>query len=144
MKKRSVIAITALAAMSFQVLATTPFGVTSRDISGEKRLAQQQVFEGFGCHGGNISPQLAWKNPPAGTKSFAVTVYDPDAPTGSGWWHWTVANCPLMTVTQMVKNHLQALCRSVMMSAILVWRRMSTRQGQASPLPDYRLGPGCG
>ena len=51
MKKRSVIAIAALAAMSFQALATTPFGVTSRDISGEKRLAQQQVFEGFGCHG---------------------------------------------------------------------------------------------
>ncbi|STD19025.1 protein YbcL [Enterobacter asburiae] len=99
MKKRSVIAIAALAAMSFQALATTPFGVTSRDISGEKRLAQQQVFEGFGCHGGNISPQLAWKNPPAGTKSFAVTVYDPDAPTGSGWWHWTVANIPAKIMT---------------------------------------------
>lgn len=144
MKNRSVITIAALSAMRFQVLPATPFSMTSQDISGERNLAQQQVFEGFGCHGGNISPQLAWENPPAGTKSFAVTVYDPDAPSGSGWWYWTVANCPLMPVTQMVKNHLQALCRSVMMSAILVWRRMSTRRGQASPLPDYRLGLGCG
>lgn len=99
MKKRSVIAIAALAAMSFQLLAATPFGITSQDISGERRLAQQQIFEGFGCHGGNISPQLAWKNPPTGTKSFAVTVFDPDAPTGSGWWHWTVANIPANTLT---------------------------------------------
>lgn len=99
MKKHSVIAIAALAAMSSQVLAATPFGITSRDIFGERRLATQQVFEGFGCHGGNTSPRLAWKNPPAGTKSFAVTVYDPDAPTGSGWWHWTVANIPAKTMT---------------------------------------------
>lgn len=84
-EKRSVITIAALAAMSFQVLAATPSSMTSQDISGERHLAQQQVFEGFGCHGGNTSPQLAWTNPPAGRKSFAVTVYDPDAPTGSGW-----------------------------------------------------------
>ena len=85
MKKRNVITTAALAAISFQVLAATPFSMTSQDISGERHLAQQQIFEGFGCHGGNQSPQLAWKNPPVGTKSFAITVYDPDAPTGSGW-----------------------------------------------------------
>lgn len=99
MKKRSVITIAALTAMSFQVFAATSFSVTSRDISGDRRLAPQQVFEGFGCHGGNQSPQLAWTNPPAGTKSFAITVYDPDAPTGSGWWHWTIANIPAKTMT---------------------------------------------
>lgn len=64
MKKRSVITIAALTAMSFQVLAATPFSMTSRDISGDRRLAPQQVFEGFGCHGGNQSPQLAWKTRP--------------------------------------------------------------------------------
>ena len=52
------------------------------------------VFNGFGCAGGNVSPQVSWSNVPQGTKSFAVTVYDPDAPTGSGWWHWTVFNIP--------------------------------------------------
>ncbi|WP_258238491.1 YbhB/YbcL family Raf kinase inhibitor-like protein [Arcobacter sp. CECT 8986] len=52
------------------------------------------MFNGGTCKGKNISPDLAWKNAPKGTKSFAVTAYDPDAPTGSGWWHWVVFNIP--------------------------------------------------
>ena len=66
------------------------FYLSSSDIQGQ--ITNDQVFNSFGCTGKNISPQLSWKNAPAGTKSFAVTVYDPDAPTGSGWWHWVVFN----------------------------------------------------
>ena len=57
-------------------------------------LSQAQVLNAFGCKGQNVSPPLAWRNPPKGTRSYAVTLYDPDAPTGSGWWHWTVFNIP--------------------------------------------------
>jgi len=70
------------------------FALTSRDIANDRPLTKREVFNGFGCEGANISPELSWSNAPAGTKSFAVTVYDPDAPTGSGWWHWTVFNIP--------------------------------------------------
>ena len=68
------------------------FTLTSGELAGQ--LTESQVFSGFGCSGKNISPSLKWINAPGNTKSFAVTVYDPDAPTGSGWWHWVVFNIP--------------------------------------------------
>ena len=64
------------------------FTLSSSDLKGQ--LTNKEVFSGFGCSGENISPELSWKDAPKGTKSFAITVYDPDAPTGSGWWHWVV------------------------------------------------------
>lgn len=69
------------------------FKLTSPDIKHHK-IAKRYTFNGFGCSGENISPALKWKDAPKGTKSFALTVYDPDAPTGSGWWHWVVINIP--------------------------------------------------
>lgn len=69
--------------------------LTSKDLKGQ--LSINEVFNGFGCTGKNISPELSWKNAPKETKSFALTVYDPDAPTGSGWWHWVVFNIPTST-----------------------------------------------
>lgn len=70
------------------------FELNSSIIDTSKPMPMQHVFDQMGCNGQNISPALTWKNPPKGTKSFAITVYDPDAPTGSGWWHWTVFNIP--------------------------------------------------
>jgi len=77
--------------------------LTSPDIKDGGTIANEQVFKGFGCTGGNISPALSWGGAPNATKSFAITVYDPDAPTGSGWWHWVVFNIPPQT-TSLPKN----------------------------------------
>src|ERR1700681_964152 len=70
------------------------FTLSSAEIKPGATIAEAQVFKGFGCEGGNVSPSLAWTSAPAATKSFALTVYDPDAPTGSGWWHWVMFNIP--------------------------------------------------
>lgn len=72
--------------------ASADMRLTSAELSDGGTLKQEQVLDGFGCKGGNLSPSLTWSGAPEGTKSFALTVYDPDAPTGSGWWHWTVFN----------------------------------------------------
>ena len=66
----------------------------SHDLQDGEKLPNRHVFNGMGYDGDNISPHLAWDEVPAGTKSFVVTCFDPDAPTGSGWWHWLVANLP--------------------------------------------------
>ena len=74
------------------------FTLTSPDVAEGKTIAEAQVFNSFGCHGRNISPALSWSHVPAGTKSFALLVHDPDAPTGgAGWWHWLVYNIPAET-----------------------------------------------
>ncbi len=75
--------------------------LTSPTIKPNSTLTQEQVFNGFGCSGKNQSPALKWTAGPKETKSYAVTVYDPDAPTGSGWWHWVVYNIPA-TATELV------------------------------------------
>lgn len=81
-------------ALSALMLPACAFDLKSADIADHGTLSAKQVLDGFGCKGGNQSPELTWSAPPAGTKSFAVTVYDPDAPTGSGWWHWIVYDIP--------------------------------------------------
>jgi Raf kinase inhibitor-like YbhB/YbcL family protein len=70
------------------------FHVTMPDLTARGRITAAHVYNGMGCTGQNISPAIEWSNVPVGTRSFAVTAYDPDAPTGSGWWHWVVYNIP--------------------------------------------------
>ena len=91
----------AFAALGATTLAhAAGFTLSSPTIKPGGTLTEAQVFQGFGCTGKNVSPALKWSGAPAGTKSFALTVYDPDAPTGSGWWHWVVYNIPA-TATEL-------------------------------------------
>jgi Raf kinase inhibitor-like YbhB/YbcL family protein len=97
-----------IAAFGVSVLGATvanaqSMTLTSPDITEGGTIANEQVFKGFGCTGGNISPALSWSGAPSGTKSLALSIYDPDAPTGSGWWHWVVFNLPPAT-TSLPKN----------------------------------------
>lgn len=90
-----------LLVFSATVYGQNTFTLSSKDLGGQTTKIQE--FNGFGCTGENISPQLSWKNAPEGTKSFAVTMYDPDAPTGSGFWHWVVFDIP-STTNELVSN----------------------------------------
>ena len=95
----------ATAARAFAVLAlgalgtanvpaqTAPFLLSSPDLA-MGTFDNKFVLNGFGCAGGNVSPAIEWRNPPRGTKSLALLVHDPDAPTGSGFWQWAVYNIP--------------------------------------------------
>ena len=71
--------------------------LTSESFNDGDYLASDHILSeayGFGCAGGNLSPQLSWSGAPEGAGSFALTCFDPDAPTGSGFWHWVVVNIP--------------------------------------------------
>lgn len=73
--------------------------LASTDVIAGKMLHHDQVFNSFGCSGKNLSPNLSWSGVPKDAKSLAITVFDPDAPSGSGWWHWVVFNIPATTTS---------------------------------------------
>lgn len=85
-----------------EVIATVPFTLTSTDLRPNQPVPLALVFDQNDCKGGNRSPHLSWHGAPAATQSFAVTIFDPDAP-GHGWWHWAVAGIPA-SVSQLPSN----------------------------------------
>jgi Raf kinase inhibitor-like YbhB/YbcL family protein len=88
MKKLTIISAILMAHIGF----SQTFTLKSKDIGGQ--ATQKEFFNGMGCTGQNLSPELSWENAPAGTQYYAVTMYDKDAPTGSGFWHWVIFNIP--------------------------------------------------
>ena len=92
---RNIIGIsTALLLASAGTASAAPFTLTSTSFKAGGNIDRRNGGNIMGCTGDNKSPALEWKNPPEGTKSFALMVHDPDAPTGSGFWHWVVYNIP--------------------------------------------------
>jgi Raf kinase inhibitor-like YbhB/YbcL family protein len=88
-----------LSAVAFGPAFAADFQLTSGDIGPDKPLSQDFVFSGFGCTGANQSPMLRWSGAPAGTKSYAVALFDPDAMQGRGFWHWLMVNIPAGTTS---------------------------------------------
>lgn len=95
------ISILLIMATFYQSIYSQTFSLKSKELGGQATL--KQVFKGFGCDGENISPDLYWENPPVGTKSYALTIHDESAPTGSGWWHWLIFDIP-NSVTELKSN----------------------------------------
>lgn len=85
------------------IMANSSFVLTSETVKNNQTLPNEQVLNSFGCTGENISPDLSWQGAPAGTKSYALLVHDPDAPRPTGWWHWLVVNIPV-TKTEFKKG----------------------------------------
>lgn len=98
---RTIIFVSLICLFAFTQSFGQTFTLKSADVGGQ--ATEKQVFNGFGCSGANVSPQLSWENVPEGTKSFAVAMYDPDAPTGSGWWHWLIFDIPA-SISQLPSN----------------------------------------
>jgi Raf kinase inhibitor-like YbhB/YbcL family protein len=109
-----VLAIVMLGAAAISSAAErSSFALSSPDVAAGGQIPEQFVLNDYGCTGGNVSPALKWRGAPAGTKSFVITLFDPDEHnTPSGWWHWVVYDIPA-TSTELSRDagaeHGQAL-----------------------------------
>ncbi len=138
---RRIIVSLIILSLAFTGKAQT-FTLKSKDIGGQ--ATDKQVYNGFGCTGENLSPELYWENVPAGTKSFAVTMYDPDAPTGSGFWHWVVFDIPANTTE--LKTGAGNIAKGLMPASAIQSNTDFGQAGYGGPCPppghgfhEYRI-----
>lgn len=133
--QKSFFILTALLTLSLGLMGQT-FTLTSKDLGGQATPTEE--FNGFGCTGENQSPQLTWSDAPEGTQSFAITMYDPDAPTGSGWWHWLVFDISA-DVSELVTNAGNPVAGLVPDGAIQSMNNYAM-QGYGGPCPPEDHG----
>ncbi|BDS10390.1 YbhB/YbcL family Raf kinase inhibitor-like protein [Aureispira anguillae] len=126
--------------LSFLLIANLSFAQTftlkSTDLGGQ--ATNKEVFDGFGCTGKNTSPQLSWENAPVGTQSFAITMYDPDAPTGSGWWHWVVFDIP--KTVNVLKSNAGNITLDLMPEGVVQSLTDYGKTGYGGPCPPKKDG----
>lgn len=122
-------------------LAQVPeFNVTSDSLKEGQVLAPQQLNQGAHPDGADKSPQLSWSEFPAETRSFAITMLDPDAPTASGFWHWAVANIPL-TVTELAEGAGDAKGSTGLPASAITLRNDGGFPGYMGAAPPAGHGP---
>jgi len=120
------------ASCAFIFLSAQTFTLKSNDIGGQ--ATQKQLLNAYGCTGENISPQLYWENAPEGTQSFAVTMYDKDAPTGSGFWHWVIFNIPANV--KELKSGAGDITKNLMPEGAIQSNSDGGRPGYGGPCPQ--------
>ncbi|MEO6522676.1 MAG: YbhB/YbcL family Raf kinase inhibitor-like protein [Mucilaginibacter sp.] len=122
--------------ITFSVNAQT-FTLKSNDLGGQ--FSNEFSLNGFGCSGANKSPQLYWENAPKDAKSFAITIHDPAAPTGSGWWHWVVFDIPA-TITE-VKQGAGSTNKQLMPATAIQSNTDFGQPGYGGPCPPVGDAP---
>lgn len=125
-----------LVLFAFTRVSAQTFSLMSNDMGGQ--FTKKNEFNGFGCSGENLSPQLSWAHAPAGTKSFAVTVYDPDAPTGSGFTHWVVFDIP--TTTTELKTGAGDAAKKLLPAGVIQSVTSFGAKGFGGPCPPVGHG----
>jgi len=88
-----------LAILAAGSMTAAPFSMTSSAFRNGGTMGMTNVYNGYGCKGSNNSPEVQWSGAPSETRSFALTIWDPDAPVHGGWWHWVFFNLPASTMS---------------------------------------------